>query len=270
MYYSSSQKEIVAKDPDSYSDFGAPYKSFPLISDPVEVCLPGSFLSPEKSSDLDLNNCPIYMSQRCALSWDDKCDLYVNSLDDPVLLKNFIRSTASKKFCHLTSDSTCKVLCQPFNPIAQDSPQVCANVGKDVLKNAADNLDIGWYLPVNMSPDYMSASCNQTCDNVAGSAIDPSDIVVNACLKYGFCNDILTNVCQLSGGKSISHPGLQQFCSTLPVKEGLVNREGRKMMAAPFKVAQQKKEGNSILYFLLLVFVCVLVWMFYKRYKKTR
>lgn len=265
MYYSSSQKEIVAKDPDTYSDFGAPYKSFPLISDPVDVCLPGSFLNPEKSSDLDYNNCPILMSQRCSTGWDDKCDLYVNSLDDPVLLKNFLRATASKKFCHLTPDSTCKLLCQPFNPIAQDSPQVCANVGKDVLKDANDSIDIGWYLPVNMSPDYMGASCSQICDNIPGSSIDPSDIVVTACLKYGFCNDILTNVCQLSDEKSISHPGLQRFCSSLTNKD-MSNNNSKSSVAVPFKVTQQKKYGvNIIVVFLCIVFLCLVVWMIYKK-----
>ena len=276
MYYSSSQKEIVAKDPDSYSDFGAPYNSFPLVSDPVDVCLPGSYLNPEKSSDLDYNNCPIYMSQRCSSTWDDKCNLYANSLDDPVLLKNFIRAVASKKFCHLNSDSTCKELCQPFNPIAQDSPQVCSNVGKDVLKNSNDNIDIGWYLPANMSPDYMSTSCNQTCDVVTSSSIDPSDVVVNACLKYGYCNDILTNMCQLSGNTPISHPGLKQYCDSVSVKESVkegfsshkLNAESERPGDHPFNVSKHPGNGNFVIHFLIFVLLCVLAWMGYKMYKK--
>lgn len=265
MYYSSSQKEIVTKEPDSYSDFGAPYKAYPLISDPVDVCLPGSFLNPEKSSDLDLNSCPIYMSQRCSTLWDDKCSLYVNSLDDPMLLKNFLRATASKKFCHLTTDSTCKVLCQPFNPIAQDSPQICSNVGKDVLKNANDYIDIGYYIPVNMSPDYMSSSCSQTCDNISGSATDPSDVVITACLKYGFCNDILTGICQTSGGKSIAHPGLQQYCSSLSTKEGFSNRSVANRTMTPFKVTQQNKGLHPIVYFLIFSLICIISWMAFKK-----
>jgi hypothetical protein len=214
MYYSASQKEIVGKDPDNYSDFGAPYKSFPLVSDPVDVCLPGNYMNPERSSNLDLNNCPTYMSQRCAVTWDDKCALYLQSLDDPSQLKDFIHSVAKKKFCRLTPGSSCQTLCQPFNPIAQNSPILCSNVGKEVLKNAAASIDIGWYLPVNMSPDYMGESCNQTCDNLKG--IKKDDIIIDACLKYGFCNDILENVCHYSKGKPISHPGLKMFCASIP------------------------------------------------------
>lgn len=267
MYYSASQKEIVTKDPDSYSDFGAPYKSYPIISDPVDVCLPGSYMNPERSSDLDLNNCPIYMSQRCAVSWDDKCDLYINSLDDPVLLRNFLRDTAGKKFCRLNPDSTCKTLCQPFNPIAQESPSVCSNVGKDVLKNANDDIDIGWYLPVNMSPDYMSSSCSQTCDKVGISAVNPNDVVVTACLKYGFCNDILTNMCQLSNGTTSSHAGLQRFCD-ISKSKGFVSKSSRTPQSAPFKVLQQPKGYHPVLFFLLFVLVCVLGLMYTKNSRK--
>lgn len=275
MYYSSSQKEIVTKDPDSYSDFGTPYSSFPLISDPVDICLPGSYFNSEKSSDLRYNNCPILMSQRCATSWDDKCSLYADSLDDPVSLKNFIRATASVKFCHLTPDSTCKRLCQPFNPINQTSQLVCANVGKDTLKDSNDNIDIGWYLPVNMSPDYMGASCSQICDTVPGSSIEPSDIVIDACLKYGFCNDILTNVCQLSSGTSISHPGLERFCSTVSKSSTPSStqsfKSGQSTKATPFQVSQKKKDTGrdfNIIIFLGIVFLFVIFWMMYNKKRK--
>lgn len=269
MYYSSSIKEIVPKDPDTYADFGQPYENFPIVSDPVDVCLPGNYMNPEKSSDLDYNNCPIYMSQRCATNWDQKCDLYINSIDDPMLLKDFLRLSVSKKFCRLNPDSSCKVLCQPFNPIAQDSPLVCSNVGKDVLKNANDNIDIGWYLPVNMSPDYMSNSCSQTC-NSQGNKISQSDIVVNACLKYGFCNDILIDMCKTP--ENIENTNLQRFCSNLPT---LIPDDksfsSSKTKKNPIKVSSTIKSKNNnkkIVYILILILVLVVVYMLYKKYNK--
>ena len=263
MYQSAVQKEILQKDQDNYSDFGTPYKEFPNMSDPCDVCLPGgSFLNPDKSSDIQSNNCPLLMSQKCSQDWTDKCSLYAESRDDDVSLRKFIRDTASKKFCKLNSDSSCKVLCQPFNPIVQDSPLVCDTVGKDVLTNLHDKIDIGWYLPVNMSPDYMSDSCSQTCK--ALTTVEEGDVIVDSCLKYGFCNDILTGVC-LEGG-DINHSGLKRFCDIQKGEkvEKVDEKVDEKATMEPMKLSQQQKpkETFSRFYTLFILAIAVLFLLF--------
>ena len=261
MYYSQSIKEITSKDPDSYSDFGMPYKNYPIISDPVDVCLPGSFFNPEKSSDIDFNNCPLYMADRCAKNWDEKCSLYVNSLDDGSLVKDFLRATASKKFCSLSKNSTCKEMCQPFNPIAQDSPVVCQNFGKDVLKDNSDNLDIGWYLPASTSPDYMGSSCEGTCDS---KNIEQSDVVIDSCLKYGFCNDILTDVCKTSNFK-VGHKGLQRFCDSISSSPSPDKNIPLKY-ASPIML-KKKETPPYMVYFLMVVFLFLMYLTLSKKRK---
>jgi hypothetical protein len=271
MYQSNVQKDIVPKEQDSYVDFGLPYKDFPNTSDPCDVCLPGSFLNPDKSSDIQSNNCPMLMSQKCSQEWTDKCSLYADSRDDIVSLRKFIRDTASKKFCKLNSDSSCKVLCQPFNPIAQDSPLVCDTVGRDVLTNLNDEIDIGWYLPANMSPDYMSDSCSQTCK--VSTNVEDGDVIVDACLKYGFCNDILTGVCREGG--EINHSGLKRFCDLqVNKKEEKEEKEEKadekdEKTNVPIKFSQQNS-NESISRFYTIVAMAIallLIWIIFIRRK---
>ena len=278
MYSSSARKEIITKDSDEYSDFGKPYSS--TNNDPVDCCLPGSFLNCPKVAELGL--CPSLMAQRCAQNWDKKCELYANTLNDNIMLRDFIRDTASKKYCQLSSDSNCTKMCQPFDPIAQESPQVCSYVGNEVLKNTNDNIDIGWYLPVNMSPDYMSP-CQQTCNLLNPSTITTSDNVINSCLKYGFCNDILTNICQLSNDSNtkINHPGLSTYCNNLPKNSNkpIINQPVQvkeKLTQSPQRIRPQnnykykKKENIDHWYFILIILIALCLYMLWLKYKKNK
>lgn len=265
MYYSSARKEIVSKDADEYSDFGKPYSGYSTNNDPVDCCLPGSFLNCPKVAELGL--CPSFMTQRCAQNWDEKCELYANTLNDNVKLRNFIRDTASKKYCQLSPDSNCAKMCQPFDPIAQESTQVCSYVGNEVLKDSNDSVDIGWYLPVNISPDYLS-TCQQTCNVLNPSNITLNDTVINSCLKYGFCNDILTNICQLSSNSNtqINHPGLSTYCNNLPkpivkpIVQPLNPTKERLSYQAP-KPRPRKEDNQNVGYLLLIILTIVVLYL---------
>lgn len=285
MYNSRARKEILSVEASEYSDFGKPYS--PIDNDPVDCCLPGSFMDCPKVADLGL--CPSFMAQRCAKNWDKKCNMYADSLDT-VKQRDFIRSTAGKKYCQLSPDSSCSKMCQPFDPIAQDSPQVCQYVGNEVLKNSNDSVDIGWYYPVNISPDYMG-TCQQTCNVVNPSDIIPSDPVINNCLKYGYCNDILTNICQLAGDNNIkiTHPELISFCNVVtppravtikeiikdivsplsppvspPVKEGLNYKSSHN------ETDSRKKTSNHLWIFLLFVLAVMAIYLMCRIERKNK
>lgn len=273
----SNTSEIVSPDANEYSDFGKPYDMYPSVSDPVDCCLPGSFLNCPQVANLGM--CPNFMAQRCAAKWDDKCSLYANSIDDRVKFKDFLRDTAGKKYCQLSPDSTCSKMCQPFNPIDQSSAQVCSYVGNEVMKDANATIDIGLYKPVSISPDYMSP-CQQTCNLMNPKDITVDDQVINNCLQYGYCNDILTNICQLSkqGNIALQHPGLDTYCSNLkatqtvavspspsPAKERLSYNTSRK----------EKLEGGVddttkiILGVCIAAIVILLLVLLYRKYKKS-
>lgn len=269
MYNNSARKEIVAKRANDYSEFG---KSLtPVDNDPVDCCLPGSFLDCPKVADLGM--CPAFMAQRCAANWDEKCTTYANSLNDDIKLRDFMRDTAGSKYCQLSPDSNCTTMCQPFDPIAQDSPKVCKTVGSEVLKDANASIDIGWYYPVNISPDYMG-SCRQTCNKMNPRDIKEDDPVINTCLKYGYCNDILTNVCQLAdnSGVTVNHPGLSTYCKNLRKPAASSTKESL-TYKAPLPRRREKfssQSGNFGWALMLFVAIALLYWAYNRKGKSRR
>lgn len=201
-------KEYRKVNGDDYSKFGKSYPDFPTEPDPVTCCLPGNFMTCHPTAQMGL--CPEYMSQRCAQNWDDKCDLYLNSTPK---IREFVLKTADKKFCKLAPNSACDIKCQPFNPIAQDSPQVCTYVGDETLIDPSRVEDIGYYWPVTISPYYMG-KCERDC--TMQSQIDINDPVIDNCLNYRLCADTLTSICKVMDNTKILHPGLKTFCDKLP------------------------------------------------------
>jgi hypothetical protein len=214
-------QEITNSDSNEYSSFGKPYEKTNF--DPVDSCLPGNFLDYPKTAELGL--CHDFMTQRCSTLWDNKCSIYSDSLNDQVKRRSFFKGVAIKKYCRLTPDSNCTTMCQPLDPIAQESVSVCKTVGSEPMTDINATIDIGWYRPVSISPDYMG-SCDHTCDRISPNDIKEDDIVVNTCLKYGHCNDILTNVCDLAERDNIivSNTKLSSFCGDIKQSRKKVNK----------------------------------------------
>ena len=206
----SDRKESSQIEADEYGTFGKPYVVTQEMVDPVDCCLPGSFLNCPKTTDLGL--CPKYMSQRCSSVWDEKCDLYANSIGDDEKSKDFFRDLVSKKYCKLSSTSKCSKFCQPFDPVAQQSPSVCTDIGNEVFKLTQDDIDVGWYKPVNVGPDYMDR-CKKDCNLIRPEDIEENDTSINTCLQYGFCHDILQDICSFSSGGVFKNKHLGEYCN---------------------------------------------------------
>lgn len=251
-------KEITLKKADNYVDFGKPYIDYPETKDQVDCCLPNNFLKCPQVINLEM--CPTYMAQRCAEKWDEKCDIYSNSLSDDEI-KTFINKIAYKKYCRLSDSSNCSEKCEPFDPTAQQSVNVCSFIGNEVLIDSNQTVDIGVDKPVNVSPDYMG-KCQQDCDKIKPQDIKEDDDVMNACLLYGFCDDIPDNICKLahSNGSTIKHGMLSQYCNKLAEKGS------SSLNLNPPAVYQHKHKIDPI--FLLLIFliiVLLIVWFLKKK-----
>ena len=257
--------ESVPPRPSDFAEFGKPYEGYwaERDKDPVDCCLPGAFLSGNfQTAQLDM--CPDFMSQRCARSWDGKCDLYYQSLGDINDVRDFLSKSLDKKFCHLAANSKCTIQCQPFDPIAQTTAKVCTYLGTEPVKDRADELDIGYYLPVNMSPDYMGP-CYQTCDVIAPDQIDPNDPLINKVMDIGYRSKVLTELCRISleTKTPISNPRLQMYCDQL-VKEASPIVKSQKegfQPTAPMKASSTSGSVNytgiamSVTILLLLILV---------------
>lgn len=247
---SSVVQESIPVKASDFSEFGKPYSGYweDRDKDPVDRCLPGAFLS-DKFQTAQLDMCPDFMSQRCARDWDSKCDLYFESLENINEVRDFLSKTLSKKFCRLADDSKCTIECQPFDPIAQSTAKVCTYLGSEPLRDRMDNLDIGYYFPVNMSPDYMG-KCMQTCDVVAPNKIDEHDPIIDKILNIGYRSQVLTQLCQLSldSKTPISNPRLQSYCTQLVKEKEEVEKktkEGYKgIIASPMKPSSESTSSS--------------------------
>lgn len=218
----SLSQDHLSIDGDQYSDFGLPLFYSTEDVDPVDCCTVGSFLNCPTGFQLD--SCTEYMPQRCASLWDDKCTLYVNSITEMDKAITFVRKMATKKYCHLSSTSSCVTKCEPFNPASQVSPSICQDYGNESLRDVNDAIDIGYYWPVNVSPDYMG-KCQQTCDTQDPSTLDSkTDHVLSLCLRSGYCQDIITNICQIASDKKtpITDINLLNFCNSVTASPSTV------------------------------------------------
>lgn len=254
----SIKGEFSTNSAREFATFGKPLSLNNPETDPSSCCLPGSFLNCPLVADV--GNCPAYMSEKCAKKWDETCELYINSIDDVMKVKNFVRDTATKKFCRLSKDSNCKKVCQSFSPVTNDlSHQFCEDWGNEVLKNTKDSVDIGTYNEVNISPDYLG-KCKKTCDVLKGTDITNDDTITNVCLRYGFCNDILTNVCQTVG--TTLNDGLNKYCN-FPVFKNVNPIEQIEYKNNPVLPSQEEENKDNSMYYIILFIVFVLIVMYF-------
>ena len=202
-------KEVPDIKAEEYSEFGKPYAAFPVQTDPVQTCLAGSLWHGGELANLGM--CPAYMAQRCGSKWDPYCDEYLLGLEDIDLIRDVLQQTAVKKYCRLADNSSCSINCQPFNPISNASTQICGFYGNEGLIDGNQNIDIGYYTPVNISPVYMNR-CAISCDQIDNMTDD--DPVVNNCLSSGLCGSQMNNICQLASqnGKPLGNKALQAYC----------------------------------------------------------
>ena len=121
-------KEFKITEADNYSEFGKPIVQD--MSDPADVCLPGAFL--DKYQMVQLERCPLLMSQRCAENFDEKCELYFQSLENQNEVNDFLNDTLRKRFCRLKDGSSCKMMCKAFDPLAETSIDICRPVSYKV------------------------------------------------------------------------------------------------------------------------------------------
>lgn len=262
--------EYTITKPNDFAIYGKPLKSNMPETDPSQCCLPGSFLNCPLVSNL--HNCPKYMAQKCAKEWSSECDLYVDSIQDEKKFQEFIREAADRKFCQLSKNSECKDVCESFNPVSNDSSyKFCTYWGNETLKNSSDKIDIGYYTESNVSPDYMG-KCQKSCDVIKGEEITDDDVVVNTCLKYGYCNDILSSVCE--NIEKSSNNNLNNFCKkfktdTTPSKVEEVKRE-EKLKSVRNELGKTKEDNNIFVIIIVIIVILGFMMLVSDKEKKLR
>jgi hypothetical protein len=250
-----------------YSEFGKPYRAFPLEDNVADCCLGDSPWNGWSQTNLD--NCPEYMSGRCAVGWDGKCDRYFNglSLDD---MRFFLQKTASKKYCRLADGSNCSIKCDPFNPVDQESPEVCSFYGNETLLDTNATIDVGNYTSVNMSPDYFG-KCSLTCDKI--DKISADDVVINNCITSGLCEPQLQNICQIvsATGQKLNNPALATYCQTFSPSAQLKTSASR----SPFSMSNFSSELSGMIkpdfnfnYLVIAVILVAIIYFYMNRNSK--
>lgn len=145
--------------------------------DPADCCLEGG----------DNSKCSEIMSQRCARTWDAKCDVYLLRLDGLRTGNDFIRDVASKRYCR-DKKNNCVTSCDNGS---------CKLVGEDSYKNPLKLYDISKKfssLEDNEISPLKTSQCKQVCDVLNLSSLGDTDRVLNECLDRGSCGDVIMSL----------------------------------------------------------------------------
>ena len=195
---------------ESYSRFGSENPLTPASIDPTQFCVGNIFFTPQgiDGSRLDKELCPLFMGQRCAQNWDDACSAYLtgSNYDQGGFLhinKKFLTEAAKKKYCRMSSapGTHCAKRCESFIPEGQSSVQVCDTWGTMNWLDTQNEQDLGGNFPQSarlnpISPLYMSY-CPEVCDasdTMSADALGPNDTVLNYCIQYGTCEQVLMDL----------------------------------------------------------------------------
>lgn len=191
----------------NYYDFGLNEPVEKKYLDPVDSCLAGKLFKTDNPLRFQATLCNDYMSQRCAKNWDDKCQLFFEqSVGDSTKYdvknfgdKTFLEDVARNKYCTLDQNdpnAKCYQICEPWNPIAQTSPEVCKTYGSVVYQDNSYLQDIAGDFPatakLRTSSPIKISKCPVLCEGV--NKIEKDDPVIKRCLENGQCQDVLQNL----------------------------------------------------------------------------
>jgi len=198
--------------------------------DPVTSCVGNTFF--EKSGvpgvNIPMDMCPRFMGQRCGRKWDKFCDAYLFSGNIDMggyahINKDFLEQAAKEKYCRAATDQPgvqCALQCQPFNPIAQTSAQVCEWEGTQNWLDTKDEYDMAGMFPqtarLNPISPLMMDRCPMVCDAANPTTTDylgPDDEIINKCIEYGACGDVLMDVAYyaVKNGIEVTNPKLKKL-----------------------------------------------------------
>lgn len=146
-----------------------------------------------------LDKCPEYMAQRCARSWDEKCDIYLLQSDDKRNGNDFIDLVASKKYCRnvgANNDETCVEIYKDGiytkeKETAYTDPQNLLKVS-DNFGNLRDFIVDG---KAEITP-LRAGKCGKKCDILNLVNFGNDDRVLNECLDRGSCQEVMMNLAE--------------------------------------------------------------------------
>lgn len=146
-----------------------------------------------------LEKCPEHMAQRCARTWDDKCDIYLLQSDDKRYGDEFINKVASKKYCRNVGSNNDETCIQSYNDgiykqeseTAYTDPQNLLKVS-DNFGNLSDFIVEG---KAEISP-LKAGKCGKKCDILNLANFGNDDRVLNECLDRGSCQEVMMNLAE--------------------------------------------------------------------------
>ena len=188
------------------------------ISDPTACCLRNSMFTCVDNPDRNqVGKCTEFMAQRCAKSWDGKCDLYLDEKSNEdytgKAANEFLKKTLESKFCRLDTSNPaahCFDKGTQFNPLAfgPGKGQMEQQEGDFVYRPTNKMMNISTnnytYGRLDTASPIKIAKCPKTCDlNILNIA--NNDRAINECLDRGIAQDVIQNIAEnlaAAGAKS--------------------------------------------------------------------
>ena len=130
----------------------------------------------------------------------------------------------------------------------QESPTMCTYFGNETLIDSNDNIDIGNYTPVSVSPDFFG-KCKLLADPNMLSTMQKNDKVIDGCLASGLCDKQMINICQVaqSSNVTINDANLVAYCKNAgyTVPDGTVVPVIEKLSGVREKMSESPSTGSS-------------------------
>lgn len=186
-------------NPNNYASIGHMKSKKKGEHDMTQCCLPGGFMNCQNGDyPYSLLNCPDFMADRCAKSWDQECTIYAEGLTIKEDRNRFLSKVADKRYCKvdpnnftlLTEDKNVspgifygQEFCQLSNPQDPDSPEICEWKGPQTYYKDTGTCALGptYFQPADENRickkppkgDYAEEICmlEDTCDKVIMSTM---------------------------------------------------------------------------------------------------
>jgi len=177
-------------------------------ADPTDCCLDGFYLNcPENPWRFELGLRSQFMGQRCARTWDNKCDLFLEQQRSSDFTgqkaSNFLFEAFTSKYCRddiSDPNNKCYTRCEMMNPLAANSAVVCKSYGNNAYRKMDDLQAVSTNFLSDARLDSTSPlyvhKCPKTCDILSLNDFGEDNRLLNEVLDRGVAQAGLMNLAE--------------------------------------------------------------------------
>jgi hypothetical protein len=193
---------------DYFQKYGGKNPITEKSADPTNCCLEGMYLNcPENPWRFEAGLCQQFMGQRCARTWDNKCDLYLEQQGSADFTgkksSNFLFEAFTSKYCRddtTDPNNKCYTRCEMMNPLSPAGAVVCKSYGNNAYRKIDDLQAVSTNFLSDARLDSTSPlyvhKCPKTCDILSLNDFGEDNRLLNEVLDRGVAQAGLMNLAE--------------------------------------------------------------------------